>query len=275
MKSITFQKWICVFIFVFLATGVWCGGPAVAATTIKGMAVIESMSGEVQVQKGGKGDWVAAKQGGLLQAGDKIKTGAKSTTVIKWGKDNVMKLTPFSSVTIDRLDKNPAAGAENSSVDMWSGKVYARAKKMNGPQSTFEVKTPTAIAGVRGTELGVGITADDATAVECLSGKVQVRGVAGGEVLLGEREKTMVKKGAAPEKPEQLKDDDIKGFTEFTQSVGAAPEAAGPAPAATGQDHAADHPTFHVTLLILAWVKGRTRSAPAPSWQGPSLLGPS
>jgi hypothetical protein len=192
-----------------------------AAPKLNVIATVSSIVGDVQIQKGGQGAWSPAKEGSVVGSGDRIKTGPESSCVLKWNRDNVMKLTAFTNLAVDKLEKNPAAGAENSSMDLWSGKVYAKAKKLSGPQSSFEVKTPAAIAGVRGTEMSVGMGADDTTNVECLNGMVSVKGRAGGEVLLKTKEKTTIKKDAQPEPPKQLDPADEQGFDQLKDSVGA------------------------------------------------------
>lgn len=206
-------KFQLISVFVFGVFSV-CAAAAFAAPKINTLASLSSIQGEVQVQKGGAGDWTAAAEGMLLRAGDVVKTGSKSSCAIKWSQDNIVKLTAFSTMKIEQLEKNPAAGSENSSLDLWTGKMYAKAKKLSTPSSTFEVRTPTAIAGVRGTKLAVEVGADESTAVECLEGSVSVKGTAGGEVVLGNKEKTTVKKNEAPQPPQKLDEKDEKDFEE-------------------------------------------------------------
>lgn len=195
-------------------------GPARAAKQIKGVAKISAITGDVQVQKGGAGEWKTAAVGGLLQSGDKIKTGSKSSCTIEWSQGNTMKLKEFTNVAIDKLEKNPAADAETTSLNMASGKVYGKAKKMSGKGSQFEIKTPTAIAGVRGTELGVGVDADETTTVECREGAVSVKGTSGGEVMLGAKQKTTVRKGEEPEAASQMTSEEEQAFEELQDAAG-------------------------------------------------------
>ena len=187
-------------------------GAARSATKIDSLASINNIQGDVKVQKGGAGEWAAAKEGMFVKTGDAVKTGAKSSCVLKWGRDNAVKIDPFSMMKIDRLEKNPAMKADNSDLNLWTGKVYARAQKMSNANSDFTVKTPTAIAGVRGTKLSVEVGGDDSTSVGCFEGSVSVTSNSGGEVLLKDDEKTTVKKDQPPENPKKLDDNDKKDF---------------------------------------------------------------
>ncbi len=185
---------------------------AFAGPKIETVAVVSEVKGDVQAQVKGQSAWVAVQDGMVLRGGDKIKTGPASTCVLKWNKDNLAKLTPFTNLSIDKLERNLAAGSENSSVDLWSGKVYAKARKLNDPSSTFEVKTPVSIAGVRGTTMSVEMGSQDDTTVECYEGSCYVKSKSGGEVILKEKEKTKVEKDKPPEQPKQMAPEDEKKF---------------------------------------------------------------
>ena len=61
---------------------------------------------------------------------------------------HVLKVSPQSTVTLSQLEKS--AAGETSKISLEKGKVFANAKKLQ-TGSTFEIKPPTAVAGVRGT----------------------------------------------------------------------------------------------------------------------------
>ncbi len=99
-----------------------------AAVKIDMSATVSAVVGDVAVQRGGHGDWVAAKEGDALKSGDRVKTGSKSSCLLKWNRENVLKLTAFTNISIDQLEKSPAAGADNSALGLRSGTAYASAK---------------------------------------------------------------------------------------------------------------------------------------------------
>ncbi len=191
-----------------------------AATKIEGIAIVMSVSGDVQMQKKGTTSWQPVTKSTNLKSGDHIKTGSASSCLIRWSGGNSVKLAAFTTMKIDKLEKNPAAGSENSSINMWNGKVYAKVNKMNGSQSSFEVRTPTAIAGVRGTQLSVAVGSDGTTDVGCFDGSVQVNGVGGGGVLLEEGQRTSVKKDEQPGPPEQLSQEEKQEFRQIDEEIG-------------------------------------------------------
>ncbi len=206
-QGVLMQKATRVFTAIMLIV-LMSAANAAAAAKINAVASISAIKGEVLVQKQGAGEWSAAKDGDLLKAGDRVKTGSASSCVIKWSTGNMLKMTAYAAMKIDRMDKNPALGAENASVDMWAGKVYAKVNKMSGSNSSFEVRTPTAIAGVRGTSLSVGIDADGTTDVGCFDGAVEVKSLTGGmPVMLQPGYSTVIKKDSVPEPPREIPQD--------------------------------------------------------------------
>lgn len=124
-------------------------------------ATVLKSSGQVEAQKSGAGAWKALKKGDKLAQGDKIKTGAGGEAVIEWFNGNAVKIKGMSLVTLDELSAD--ARGEKSTVEIQQGKAHIKAKKLSAG-SSFDLKTPVARAGVRGTEFSVELQ-DDGTAV--------------------------------------------------------------------------------------------------------------
>lgn len=159
-------------------------------------AKLTKIKGDVQYRKNASGTWQKAAEGMLLAGGAQVKCGPASEVYVGWGAGNVVKVSALSQVTIDSLTKE-ASGASKSKVNLDSGKVFAKAGKMN-KGSTFEVKTPSAIAGVRGT----GFECSE-TSVSVVEGSVEV--TAGGQTIeVAEGLVTETVEGEAPGTPEAI-----------------------------------------------------------------------
>lgn len=195
--------------------------PVSGADKIAGLASVFSIKGEVQAQRQGAGKWVTVKNGDFLRAGDRISTSAGSSCVLKWGQGGMMKLSALTALTIDDMDKNPAAGTENTEINLYSGKIYSEVKRKPGKKSAFEVRTIAAVAGVRGTKFRVGIGDDHSTTVECVEGTVSVKGTAGGEVLLQAGEKSSVARKGFPQPPARMSEDELKELLSIEEPEGA------------------------------------------------------
>lgn len=120
-----------------------------AASAAPMKVTVDKVQGTVQVSKGS--GWAALKNGDTVPVGADVKTGAGSSCILKWAGGNVIKITPMSTVSVSA--ERTAAGDEKSSVNLKQGKVNAHAKKLSTAGSSFDVKTPTAVAGVRGTDI--------------------------------------------------------------------------------------------------------------------------
>jgi hypothetical protein len=120
-----------------------------AASAAPMKVTVDKVQGTVQVSKGS--GWAALKNGDTVPVGADVKTGAGSSCILKWAGGNVIKITPMSTVSVSA--ERTAAGDEKSSVNLKQGKVNAHAKKLSTAGSSFNVKTPTAVAGVRGTDI--------------------------------------------------------------------------------------------------------------------------
>ena len=141
----------------------------------------EKVTGKVEIRENG-GAWKALANGANVPLNSEIKTGANSSCMLKWAGGNVVKVSPMSQLKVSQADKG-ANGKEDSTVDLSNGKVSAHAKKFNTPDSTFKVKTPTAVAGVRGTDV-IGEYDEETgdASFGCADGSVGVE--AGGEEII-------------------------------------------------------------------------------------------
>lgn len=122
-------------------------------------ALLEYYEGEVTVVRGS--DEFFAEFGEPLDPGDLVETGSGSIAVIRINDNTQVKLREETTLWIESVTGGPA-------VTLQSGGVFARVAKTIGGMGRriagFEVKTPTVVAGVRGTEFFVayGRTVDEA-----------------------------------------------------------------------------------------------------------------
>ena len=76
-------------------------------------------------------------------------------------EQNVVRIMPKSTLVIDKLT-TVSAGADTVSdteLDLKKGSIYASVKKLS-PAAQYLVKTPTGIAGVRGTQFSISLNED-------------------------------------------------------------------------------------------------------------------
>lgn len=101
------------------------------------------------------GEWKPLTTSVKLQSGHEVRTGPDGEVILVWFRENVIKIASLSTVKIDAVGMN-SDGAESSSLNLSEGRIVARAKKLNLESSRFDIRTPIAVCGVRGTSFTVG-----------------------------------------------------------------------------------------------------------------------
>jgi len=177
------------------------------------LAEISSIKGQVEILGKGETDRKPAEEGLLAGEGDTIITGQDGSCVITWASGrNTLSLGPLSRLEIDTLENTPSKNMDDSVLRLYRGRASIRAEKMSMSESLLEVKTPTAIAGVRGTKFTVVILEDGTTEVSCYDGELAVQGVSGGEVTVSAGQKVRVAPSGKPGRPEKISDEEISNF---------------------------------------------------------------
>ena len=95
----------------------------------------------------------------LLHEKDEIKTFDKSSVLIlldQGGETGKLELKEKSHLRLNTLKLDAQSGEKVTLLDLAIGKVLVYAEKLRG-DSKFEVKTPTATTGVRGTVFEVSV----------------------------------------------------------------------------------------------------------------------
>ena len=169
-------------------------------------ATLTSVVGDVQI-KPKDGNWKKAKEGMTVKPGTQIKTGAKSSVVIKWSSKNVIKLTPYSNFTLKKMEIDPRNKSVETSASLTTGKIKGRAEKMRNPNSSYKISTPTAVAGVRGTTFDMGNSADNTTNITTYDGLMEATAM-GRTVQIPGGMTLTINPGEAPDNPTAIEDDD-------------------------------------------------------------------
>ena len=191
------------------------------------VGAVAEVEGRAEVLRAGGTEWAALEPGGAVQLGDQVRTPAGSKLKILFRDDSVVTLAPNSALKIDEQVVGTAAPVSRFSLLL--GTIRALVTESYGATgASFEVETPTAVAGVRGTSF---ITAYDAgreeTTVLGLSDTTAVRAkvdAAGSrEVRVGPGQMTTVGRGSLPVRPVPTPEGTLRSFTGSTDIRGAKP----------------------------------------------------
>ncbi|MFA5139113.1 MAG: FecR domain-containing protein [Elusimicrobiota bacterium] len=165
--------------------------PALAQTPEWDARITEVEGTQAYVYPDGGEEGVPAEVGTPLEPGDRVSTGKKSQVEVALDPDSLFEIGPTSTFTVDK----PEEEGLFAQLSLASGRLMAKIMK-TALTRRFRVRTPTAVASVRGTEFGVEVGDDGETHVGVFDeGSLGVRpdeeGVS--ETMLGPGEETRVR----------------------------------------------------------------------------------
>jgi hypothetical protein len=142
-------------------------GPSI----VQNDGIINFTAGDVKIVADGK--TVTANTGDKITQGMTVKTGPKAIVDIYF-QGSVIRILEKSSVVMKELVRNLKDSKELTELYVENGQVFSKVTRKLTDGEKFRVNTPTAVAGVRGTEFLVSEEAGKST-IACVEGKVAVK----------------------------------------------------------------------------------------------------
>jgi ferric-dicitrate binding protein FerR (iron transport regulator) len=162
------------------------------------------------------GSPTAAAPGAEVQQNDLLRTDDHGRVRIKLLDQSVLSIGVKSQLRVIRHDST----SRQTSVELNFGKLRAQVARITRAGGRFEVRTPTAVAGVIGTDFGVDASDPDFTKFICISGSVQITsgdpGVSGTVTCRGGTTVT-VRRGKPPDQPERAGRDQMEIWKSITE----------------------------------------------------------
>lgn len=161
-------------------------------------AAIGSVEGGVQYKPAGTPFWIPAPTGQALSARDELKTDSSGAAVIAFSDGTKVKIGPSSSYALDRLSPGRV------DIRLSVGVLDAWIKRLKGRR--FAVRTPSAVASVRGTEFRTEVEPGGATTWNLFGGQLDLNDAFGRQTMLdaGNRVVADAAQGLAEAKPAPL-----------------------------------------------------------------------
>ena len=148
------KKLLIVGAFIFAA--VFCFGESAA--------VIENVTGTVELKARGSSTWRPAVAGDIIEKDTAISTGFRSTAFLKIGNSTLL-VRPLTRLSLEELITMEQT--ETINIRLNTGRVRAEVTPPSGTTSNYTVKMPTTTASVRGTTFDI-----DTGSIHVLSGEV-------------------------------------------------------------------------------------------------------
>ncbi len=188
-------------------------GPSI----VKNDGLINFVTGDVKLVAEGK--TVAANVGDKITEGMVVKTGAKAIVDIYF-EGSVIRIMEKSSVIMKELAKNITEKKESTEIYVEDGKVFSKVTRKLVDGEKFRVNTPTAVAGVRGTEFLVS-ESEGKSNIACIEGKVAVKETASDDSSFVEVEagkEANVEKGK-PVSVNELKQQNLENIRKMKEEI--------------------------------------------------------
>ncbi len=174
-------------------------------------AEIISIEGDVRVLPRGWIDWIEADIGMALRGGDRLKTGPNAECSLAFDKKRKNSVGILENSDVIILLK------EKEKIEIIEASIYA--KLLGLPiGSEFEIKTPTAVCGARGTGLGVKGDKDN-TEASAYKNDIYVINEAGEEKGIKQGFKRNIDKFGRISKEIAARAEDIEKFNSWSSGV--------------------------------------------------------
>jgi len=134
---------------------------------------ITFVMGQLEVKEAG-GVWQKAATGKNLTEKMKLNTGIKSSAVIQFKNGNLLKIKAGTLIDLEKV--TTSLNGDLTNVSLYLGSVTAIVLKQNDSRkhNQFRVRTPTAVAGVRGTIEEISYYPDLGTTVNLLESSAEI-----------------------------------------------------------------------------------------------------
>ena len=136
------------------------------------------VKGNVQVIDGKTHLPHVARAGARVFPGDSIVTGKDSRAKVTMVDSNVLNLSPDTKMEIQKYEYKPAENKKNVILSVDYGKLRSTVSQhYDGDENVYRVNTPSAVAGVRGTDFLVSYDkVSQSSQVVTFRGQVEVGG---------------------------------------------------------------------------------------------------
>ncbi|MFQ6618445.1 MAG: FecR domain-containing protein [Fidelibacterota bacterium] len=128
--------------------------------------------GDIFIQREGNAEWIQVTLNMSVYMGDKIKTMEESRCEVTLRDGSVIRIGENS--IFDFSKSSLEKGRRKIKGEMKEGKIWFYIKGLVGEQESVEVRTPTAVAAIRGTVYRINALPDSTTQLLVYEGEVDI-----------------------------------------------------------------------------------------------------
>jgi len=163
------------------------------------------LTGKVNATSSQTGTTMLLKPGAILFKGDEIQTGSNGNVLLEFIDNSRLLLQKNSHLIFGIQNTYSNSGVLDAQMHLPQGRLEADINPEQKQGTRFEIHTPAAITGIRGTVFRVSMEAGQKLGrTEVTDGKVAVSGAAGETIEVHANFGTVVVVGQPPSTPKQL-----------------------------------------------------------------------
>ena len=148
-----------------------CRGQA-ASHAIKVLGI----EGVLEILHQGATNWVPAAVGDQLSIGDQLRTSKHSRATIRLSNDSVLRVGELMNYKLEP----PRQDGQKPELNIRSGAAYFFSRDR---QQEVQIRTPTVVGAIRGTEFNITVQSDGQTVVTMIDGLVELTNSLGNVML--------------------------------------------------------------------------------------------
>lgn len=145
-------------------------------------ATVAAVQGRAELLRARGSQPSALRTGAVLRTGDVVRTGDSGNVTVEFKDGSRMLVHAGSELRMADLAAYENTDLVDTRVELVRGRTENLVRPLRGAPGRFEIRTPSAVTSVRGTEYRVNAGAD-ATRTEVLGGRVGVAGAARREAV--------------------------------------------------------------------------------------------
>lgn len=142
--------------------------------TVTRTATLHATDGVVEMWSAGSSRWRPVSDGASIGKGDAIRTGDDVTAAVAFFDGSWTQLEPGTEVKFTAMSSRRNGGQRTIVLHQRRGRTRHAVESSPDGRGRFQVKTPTALSTVRGTEFEVSVEVDGTTDVAVWRGRVAV-----------------------------------------------------------------------------------------------------
>lgn len=219
------EKYFFVILFIiFFSVSLICGN-----NTSSFSAVIVEINGKVEISYIAD-VWIPANVGSQLSQNEMIRTGANSSARLRFGdqsyssvgENTLLRLEQMKSETREvrrgRFRRTQEVPARDIKLQVLNGNVFSKVQP-DDEEIIYQVSTPVAVAGIRGTTFDVEHL--DKTKVSVIQGIVEVFNLDNPDqiIQLFENQQSLIEERKVPTPPATISEEDRARFNRIVETI--------------------------------------------------------